>query len=206
MTNEQIRDMFRQAAEVLETKEMELCAIDAETGDGDHGIAAAAVAKAIREVCDGKEPKDADVFFSDLCMAVMRLNGGSCIPLCANMFDQMAEACMGMEDSPQRMKAAFAGALEGIGFISDAKPGQKTMVDALSPAVEAAQLCTGDEKEILHSAAKAARSGSEATRNMIAQYGRAKNLKEDSLGHLDAGSVTIAIFLEAMSAYADANV
>lgn len=73
------------------------------------------------------------------------------------------------------------------------------MIDALEPAVLAAQECPGDEAAILCAAAQAARSGSEATRNMVAKYGRAKNLKEASLGHLDAGSISIAVFLSALS-------
>lgn len=197
MTITEIKHLFSDAALALEAQELELCRIDAETGDGDHGIAIARVARAIQSATNGSTP-DIAAFFSEICMNIMKINGGSCIPLCANIFDGMADAAAVPQDGISRMKAVFAGALEGIRFISSAKSGEKTMLDALIPAVDAAQRCDGDELAVLCAAAEAAQVGSDATRTMKARYGRAKNLPDGGVGHLDAGSVSIAIFLQAL--------
>ena len=179
MTINEIKDLFFHAAETLAAQELELCRIDAETGDGDHGIAIARVARAIQAAAS-ESTSDTAAFFSAICANIMKINGGSCIPLCANIFDGMADAAAVSQDGVSLMKAVFAGALEGIRFISSAKAGEKTMLDALIPAVDAAQ------------------AGSDATRNMKARYGRAKNLPDGGVGHLDAGSVSIAVFLRAL--------
>lgn len=201
MTIQEVKALFAKAAGVVIDNEHALCAIDAETGDGDHGVAIARVAKAVIEVSRDENISHLNAFFSELCSNIMSINGGSCIPLCANIFDGMAEAVEDVEDAvaPEQMKAAFTGALEGIHFISNAKPGDKTMLDALAPAVEAANACDGDEKAILSAAAAAAKRGSDATRDMVAKFGRAKDLKEDSLGHLDAGSASISLFINALN-------
>ena len=197
MTINEIKDLFFHAAETLAAQELELCRIDADTGDGDHGIAIARVARAIQAAAS-ESTSDTAAFFSAICANIMKINGGSCIPLCANIFDGMADAAAVSQDGVSLMKAVFAGALEGIRFISSAKVGEKTMLDALIPAVDAAQRCDGDELAVLRAAADAAQAGSDATRNMKARYGRAKNLPDGGVGHLDAGSVSIAVFLRAL--------
>lgn len=200
MTIQKIKQLFLKGSESIIAREEDLCRIDAETGDGDHGVAIARVAATVVNLSTQDDHDTLGEYFEDITSAVMSINGGSCIPLCANIFDGMAEAAAGMTGTDAcSLKELFDGALKGIRFISDAKVGEKTMIDSLEPAVLAAQACSGSEADILQAAAQAARKGSEATRNMVAKYGRAKNLKEASLGHLDAGSVSIATFLTAIS-------
>lgn len=206
MTVQNVADLFAQAAALLQKEETRLCEIDAETGDGDHGVAIARVAEAIVRISRERELSGLEEYFSAVSNAIMSINGGSCIPLWANMFDGMAQAAAELDDDPgEGIRQIFRGALEGVGFISDAVPGEKTMVDALEPAVSAAQACEGDICAILSTAAQAAALGAEKTRNMVARYGRAKNLKDDSRGHLDAGAVSVSIFIDALSRCAAAQ-
>ncbi|MGI5970582.1 MAG: DAK2 domain-containing protein [Oscillospiraceae bacterium] len=191
-----LNDMLRQAAIALEDAEDTLCAVDAETGDGDHGTTMAKIARALMDVAESGTTN----VFSEASNSIMKLNGGSAGPLWAIMFDGMGEAFDGSEElSPALVRKIIAGALESLKSVSDAKPGDKTMMDALIPAVEAAQSAPDDVKAILEAAARAAEKGAEATANMVAKYGQAKNMRELSLGHRDAGAVGVAIFARAVA-------
>ena len=101
------------------------------------------------------------------------------------------------------MKAMFAGGLANVQQQTKAKPGDKTMMDALVPAVEAIQAATSDDiKEILTAGAKAALAGAEATVQMKANFGRARNYGERSIGFADSGATSwscmLASFAEAL--------
>lgn len=195
-----IKEHFMQAAKVLMEQEQTLCAIDAETGDGDHGIAVSRVGKAIIAASQNGDERDLSQYFSGISAAIMAINGGSCIPLCASMFDGMSEAVEDLGEASEIavIKAAFQGAVDGIHFVSSAKPGDKTMLDALEPAAQAAAAQEGDAQTILAAAARAAENGAQATKHMMAKFGRAKDLKEDSLGHLDAGAMSVALFIRGL--------
>ena len=83
--------------------------------------------------------------------------------------------------------------------ISKAKQGDKTMVDALYPALDAGMACEGDVKAIFAAMAEAANNGAEATANMVARFGRAKNVGERSLGAKDPGAVSMALLFTKMA-------
>ncbi|MGR5456464.1 DAK2 domain-containing protein, partial [Vibrio alfacsensis] len=83
-----------------------------------------------------------------------------------------------------------------------AKPGDKTMIDALVAAVEASEKLSGDLTKNLPAIAAASKQGVEATKDMIATTGKAKTLGERSLGHPDPGAVSMSLILQFMSEYA----
>lgn len=199
MDVKQFSDMFRAAAgSVIEKKEY-LCQIDANTGDGDHGIAISQVAEAV--IAASKEGfPTIGAYLEDVSQRIFTINGGSCIPLCGSMFESMAEAAADVKATNAKIaKKLFSAALAGIQSISNAQPGDKTMVDAIFPAVKAAQdTVGGNEYDVMVAAAKAAALGAESTKDMIAKYGRAKNLNEASIGYLDAGAVSISLFIQAL--------
>lgn len=199
MDIEKLKELFHEAAAVLEAEEDMLSAVDAETGDGDHGVTVAKIARAIMSECNDGEADTPSELFGDISAAIMAINGGSAGPLWAMMFDGMSEACEGVELlEAEHIGQIFTGAVDGLATVSDARPGMKTMVDALVPAAEAAEESAGETEDILLAAAEAAEAGMEATRDMTAAYGRAKNLKEDSIGHLDAGAVSAATMIRAI--------
>ena len=88
----------------------------------------------------------------------------------------------------------FAGSLSAMEDITKAKVGDKTMMDALIPAVKAAQEAPEDVAEILLAARKAAEQGSKDSERYVSKYGRAKSYKEETIGTPDAGAVSAALF------------
>jgi dihydroxyacetone kinase-like protein len=97
-------------------------------------------------------------------------------------------------------KALWRAGLDGVMARGKAQPGDKTMIDALQPAVEAfAAGATLDES--FGRAAEAAATGAQETAKLIAQHGRAKFVGERALGHVDAGARSIAVMFMAMNRY-----
>ena len=98
------------------------------------------------------------------------------------------------------LKAIFAKALEELEDMSGAKVGDKTMMDALIPAVEAIQACSSDDiKEILEAGAKAALAGAASTVEMKANFGRARNYGERSVGYADSGATSWSCMFESFA-------
>lgn len=174
--------------------------VDAQTGDGDHGVTIAKICDELINASKDEQEESIGDYFSRLGMAVMMVNGGSAGSLWAMMISGIGESVDGLdENSPELLKRIFEGAASGISEASMAKEGEKTMLDALLPAVRAVENGTGDCKQVLAEAAEAAEAGAENTKNMVAKYGRAKNLQEKSLGYLDAGAVSMAAAIRAIS-------
>jgi dihydroxyacetone kinase-like protein len=197
-----VKDVFRGAANRLRSESDYLSEIDSQTGDGDHGVTIAKISEAIVKAADEHEGAGIPEFFSLVYDEIMIINGGSAGPLWGMMANGIEETLSADELSREDealLKLMFEGAVSGLRAVSDAAPGDKTMMDALIPAYEAACAASGGCAEILKSAAAAAREGAERTKDMVAKYGRAKNLREKSMGYLDAGAVSVSIMVEALS-------
>src|SRR5262249_46715618 len=98
--------------------------------------------------------------------------------------------------SPSEFAAAFESGLTAVRRQTKAQPGDKTLIDALVPAVAAlreAVDANDTAMSALHRAAEAARAGADATRNLVANQGRARYLGEKTLGHEDPGAVSVAL-------------
>lgn len=199
----QVKLLIAQASETLRSNETYLSSLDAETGDGDHGVTIAKIALSIADACtDTEDSADLCELFDNIYSSVMDVDGGSAGPLWAQMFCGISEALEGVGSnlSSDLLRQVYQFALDGLNEISNAKPGDKTMKDSLIPAAQAASSCPSDAPaDILAAAAEAAEAGAEATREMIAKYGRAKNLKDASIGHLDPGAVSVAVMVRALS-------
>ena len=134
------------------------------------------------------------VLLDELGDAFMGINGGSAGPLWGTVFTGMAE---GIDDQAEltdlELRKMFTKAKEDFMDISKAKPGDKTMVDALYPAIDAIIETQGSLKEIMTAAA------AEQTSTMVARFGRAKNMGERSIGTKDPGAVSIAILFNGMA-------
>jgi dihydroxyacetone kinase-like protein len=129
--------------------------------------------------------------------------GGSMGPLYGTFFNEMADSLDGVTelDAPAFARMIRAG-LDGVLDIGGAKPGDKTLLDTLVPAVEAfeAALAAGKPyKTALDDMTEAARQGRDSTVGMIAKVGRASRLGERSRGVLDAGSASCCVILETMA-------
>lgn len=160
----------------FETLEADLNQLDAATGDGDHGTTILKGLRAAAAVDQGYEK------------AFRRAAGGASGSLFCLVIGAVAKVIAG-ED---RLDTALARAADQIALMGQAKPGDKTMLDALIPAVKA-----GDDPA---AAAAAAQAGFLATRDMTAKRGRAKYVEGAGVGHLDAGARSVAEILASFAA------
>lgn len=199
ITVEIMADMLRGAVSEIRANHELLGRLDSVGGDGDHGTtmvrAMGAVEKAVGAAGGGLK-----ALLYDVGWAVLGADGGSTGPLFGMLFMGMSDA-LGEEEGldPALLSAAFRSGLASVRAQTKAQPGDKTMIDALVPAVEA--LCAAAEggaeaAEMLRLAAEAARAGAEATSAMQARFGRARNIKEQSIGTQDPGATSVSLIFK----------
>ena len=192
MTLEQFKQVWAKAAAKTAAREKDYSALDAAAGgDGDHGEAIVAATKALAAA----EGADFKSMLGDMVSHLESDVSGSTSSLYGTLFEGMADAVDAgkTELDAAEIAAMFAAGLEELGFATKAKVGDKTFMDALIPAVEALQAHAAEgEAAMFAAAAAAAKAGSEATAQMQARFGRAKNLGARSIGPVDAGSASHA--------------
>lgn len=195
-----LRKMLHSAATELKANSKYLCELDGVAGDGDHGITIGRMADVMQELLDVTTLNTMRSLLDALGDAFMGINGGSAGPLWGTVFTGMAE---GIDDQAEltdlELRKMFTQAKLDFMDISKAKPGDKTMVDALYPAIDAIIETQGSLKEIMDAAAAAAKAGAESTSQMVARFGRAKNMGERSIGTKDPGAVSIALLFDGMA-------
>ncbi|MEG0377856.1 MAG: dihydroxyacetone kinase subunit L [Eubacterium sp.] len=195
-----IKNMLLTSAQNILKHVDELTKLDCELGDGDHGNTMEKIANAIvNEVNAWTESTNAKEGLESLNDTIEDISGGSAAPLFGSFICGMAEAADPAEDTDSFIKATLLGAYDEFYDTSGAKPGGKSMMDAIYPATEVIRNADTITSEILADAAKAARKGSEDTKEMLGKYGRARYIGERSLGHTDPGSVSFALFYEGLS-------
>lgn len=201
LTIEAFKAMLDNALKQIKAREDEFSKLDAVIGDGDHGTAIVTALSAINRIAqNGTEFK---AMLGDMGMGVMLEVSGSTSTLLGALFLGMSDGASGTELDAAGVKAMFAAGLANVQQQTKAKRGDKTMMDALIPAVEAIQACTSDDmKDLLTAGAEAALKGAEETVNMKANFGRARNYGERSIGYADSGATSwscmFAAFAEAL--------
>lgn len=196
-----ICQMILGAVSEIRTHSDELSLLDAEVGDGDHGVTMRRAMEKIAAVMAGHPDQSISNLLSDIAWALLAIDGGATGPLFGSLFLGMADATEGKTSlTIQEMVEMFAGGLASLQEQSKAKLGDKTLMDAIIPAVDALRQnpIQGDILAALKAAATAARNGSNSTVNLVAHFGRAKFQGERTLGKLDPGSVSMALFFEGM--------
>ena len=192
MTLEQFRQVWAKAAAKTAAREKDYSALDAAAGgDGDHGEAIVAATKALAAA----EGADFKSMLGDMVSHLESDVSGSTSSLYGTLFEGMADTVDAgkTELSAPELADLFAAGLEELGFATKAKVGDKTFMDALIPAVEALKAHAAEGEAVMFAAAAAAaKAGSEATAQMQAKFGRAKNLGARSIGPIDAGSASNA--------------
>jgi dihydroxyacetone kinase-like protein len=188
--------MKRFAAQVAENRSY-LTKLDGAIGDGDHGTNMDRGMKKALERLEATDADDIGAALKAVGMALVSSVGGAAGPLYGTFFLQMGQATAGRSELDL---AAFTDALDagvqGVIKRGKAEPGDKTMVDALLPALEALRQADGDDVAgALQRAAAAAREGMEATVPMVARKGRASYLGERSAGHQDPGATSSHLLL-----------
>ena len=198
ITHDAIEDwMKRFAAEVAE-KRAYLTKLDGAIGDGDHGTNMDRGMKKALERLEATDGDDIGASLKAVGMALVSSVGGAAGPLYGTLFLQMGQATAGRSELDL---AGFVDALDagvqGVIKRGKAEPGDKTMLDALGPALDALRSAGGDDVGgALEQAAEAAREGMEATVPMVARKGRASYLGERSAGHQDPGATSSHLLLK----------
>jgi phosphoenolpyruvate---glycerone phosphotransferase subunit DhaL len=195
--------MTRFAGEMAEHRQ-ELVALDTAIGDGDHGTNMNRGMQKALEKLGASEPGDPGAVLKTVAMSLISSVGGAAGPLYGTLLLQMGNAMTGeAEVDLAGFAAAARKGLEGVQSRGKAELGDKTMVDALSPAVEALEQAA-DLKSGLSAAAQAAEKGMEATTPLVARKGRASYLGERSADHQDPGATsTYYLFKSAAEALTD---
>jgi len=195
--------VVRELVDAINANRAWLSEIDGAIGDGDHGINMSKGFTAAGEALGDPTPPlpQALRVLSD---ALMEGIGGSMGPLYGSLFSGMADTLDGAQtlDGPLCSRMLHA-AFDGVQEIGSAKPGDKTLLDALAPAVDAFDAAQREGKpfaDSLDAMAAAAERGRDSTRDMIAKVGRASRLGERSRGVLDAGASSCCLILQTIAA------
>lgn len=178
-------------ADAVEREKDRLTELDAALGDADHGLNMQRGFAKVRATL----PAGADVgtLLKSAGMTLLSTVGGASGPLYGTFFLKAAAATGSSTDlSLEEFQAALQAGVEGLAARGKAAPGDKTMLDALLPAVQA--LSHGAE-----AAAQAAEAGARATIPLVARKGRASYLGERSAGHEDPGAASAALLMRALA-------
>lgn len=192
---------LRKSASVIAEQRMALSELDRVIGDGDHGENMDRGFAAIVQKLDADPPASPGAAFKLAAMTLMSKVGGAAGPLYGTAYLRAATAVGDAAQlNAELLVTALAAARDGVVARGKAEPGDKTMIDAWSPAVEAARVAAAsgaEPAEVLEAAAAAAEAGATATTPLVARKGRASYLGERAIGHRDPGAVSSAMILRA---------
>ncbi|CAL8972878.1 MAG: dihydroxyacetone kinase subunit L [Cellulomonas sp. 73-145] len=195
-------EWVRLSAKVVKEHREELIELDRQIGDGDHGENMNRGFTAVVAKLDALEaaPEQVGDVLKLVATTLMSTVGGAAGPLYGTAYLRAAKAAAVAELDSAAAVAVLEAALEGIVARGKAHTGEKTMVDAWTPAVEAAESVAdngGSPAAVLAAAADAAATGAQATIPLLATKGRASYLGERSIGHLDPGARSTELLLRA---------
>ena len=201
------KNIFTNIQKDIELNAKYLCELDSVIGDGDHGTTISkGFNNAVNQIKTNNPNNIRDLFLT-VGNAILDTVGGVTGVVFGSMFTSMGEAIpqtatsIGIEELIKMFESGLEIALT-IG--KGAKPGEKTMVDALYPAVLSLKKSFAENKslkEALDEMSNAAEKGAISTKDMIATKGRARYLQERSVGYQDAGATSVVIIIKAFSKY-----
>lgn len=206
LTKDEVKEMLLLAAERIIAAEPALSEADRNLGDGDHGLGMQRGMTAAKEKLLEGETASVEKAFSSVGMAMMSSMGGASGAIFGTFFRNGGKALAGQEVLDSAGLAAFLQAgVEGVKQRGGAAVGDKTVVDAMQPAAEkAAAVADQPLPEAAAAVHEAALAGLEASKGMIAKFGRAKTLGEACIGFPDAGALSVTVILGAMKDYIQA--
>jgi dihydroxyacetone kinase-like protein len=203
ITTDDVLTCLYRMADVIDENKKHLTKLDAAIGDADHGINMDRGFKSILKKVPSVEDKDAGTILKTAGMALVSSVGGAGGPLYGTAFMQAGMAVAGKyELGAEDVLAALDSALKGVVMRGKANLGDKTMVDAITPAVEAMREAVengADTVGALDEAAAAAKQGMTDTIPMLAKKGRASYLGERSIGHQDPGATSSYLLIQTMA-------
>ena len=194
---EETRKMFIYVCKKMEESKDLLTQADKAIGDGDHGTAISHAMDAVEKAIQDTEGTDLKSLFTAIGWGVMSVHGGATGPLFGSLFMGLSDG-VGNKDQLDCATLAemFESGLANVSKQTRAQLGDKTMMDALIPAVQALKKSSEKGKtisEALEDAAEAAEKGANSTKDLVARFGRAKNYGDRTLGHQDPGATSISL-------------
>lgn len=198
MTKESLKDAISVIAKKIDDNKEYLIQLDQQNGDGDLGISMSSGIHAVQDYLDGGEETDLGKTLNRCGDFFNEAAPSSLGTIIAFFFKGMARSLKGKENcSVLELAMSMQAGLDNVMQKAKSKPGEKTILDSLTPGVAMLREYAG-EPDVFARAAKAAREGSEKTRQMKAVWGRAAYYGENSIGILDGGSVVGALVFEAL--------
>ncbi|WP_448811554.1 dihydroxyacetone kinase subunit DhaL [Agromyces bauzanensis] len=180
-----------------------LTELDSAIGDADHGTNMARGTAAVRSRLTDARPDDTGMLLKSCGMTLVSTVGGASGSLYGTLFLEMAKSVgTASELDTTVFAAAFRAGVAGVVARGRAEPGDKTMVDALQPTIEALDTAVAGGvplADALKTAAAAAAAGRDATIHLVARKGRASYLGDRSADHLDPGATSAAILVQALA-------
>jgi dihydroxyacetone kinase-like protein len=209
VTKENLVQMLKTVQEKIEGKKEYLSKLDTEIGDGDHGFSISNGFKNVVQKLDEFSQGGICDLLKKSGYEIIKVVGGASGAVFGTLLTGQAAYYSSNLDgkdalSLDDMTNMLAEALQQIKKRGGAQAGDKTMIDALEPAVDTLkQAVTAGSSfgEAFQQAARAAEQGAEATKNMVAKRGRSKNVGERSIGYMDPGAMSITLILSAMAEY-----
>ncbi len=177
----------------------ELTQLDSAIGDADHGINMDRGMTAVLTILPSLQDGDPGTLMKQIGMKLISTVGGASGPLYGTFFLRLGTAFgAASELAPADLAAGFRAGLEGVVARGKANLGDKTMVDAMTPAVDALEAGVADLPAALEAAATAAATGRDSVTPIVARKGRASYLGERSAGHQDPGATSTTILFESL--------
>lgn len=205
-----VRAWIDQATHVIVENKDHLTHLDSAIGDADHGVNLVRGFLAVTAALDEKAPGSPGELLTAVGNALVSKVGGASGPLYGTAFRRAGKSLAAAPDvEPEALGSALQAALDGVVGLGAAAEGEKTMVDALAPAVRAYQQALAGGASIggaARAAAAAAEQGAEATIPMQALKGRASYLGARSVGHQDPGATSTALILDALASVLEGQV
>ena len=189
--------MFAEAAELIRSQNEVLSRLDSQCGDGDHGTTMMRAMEILEAATrSSARARSLSETLREAGWNVMGVDGGASSALLGSFIAGMGDTELGDAADCATMARSLQTGLQSVLRRTKARPGDKTMMDALVPAVEAFEAAAADGAAIgkaMNQAAAAAEAGAASTKNLVARHGRAKYLGEKTLGCADAGATSMAL-------------
>jgi dihydroxyacetone kinase-like protein len=205
LNKERFSAMLVSAADLWLKNVDQLSDIDSRFGDGDHGITIGKIARLVKECMEGWRANAYEAGIRDtittLGEKIMGISGGSAGPLYGTFIGGLAVPLTDENEiDGVLLQKMLKGSLDELASITKARVGDKTMMDSIIPAVEAA-LALGEGASvanILSAANAAAANGALATESIPSKFGRARSYGDKTIGTQDAGAVSAALFFQGL--------
>ena len=206
ITTPQMLQALNAMCDTIEEQKEYLSELDGAIGDGDHGVNMAKCFREVKQKLSESSVENVGTLFRDVGMVVLNSVGGAMGALYGTFFLKLSqESAAKSEMNLSELVAMFQTGEQGILDIGKAKPGDKTLIDTLSPAVRAIEAAEKEGKSLPEALAdfeQAAKQGMESTREMLAKIGRASRLGERTIGHQDAGATSCYFILRSLASAA----